>query len=105
MGIEVKNNRVIQTHGGGSLGFIHLAHLGFNGVADKAVQAFALTGGEILDNLPLALFDDDIDTVIGFLVVSGGGFLLRIVLFRMFDLITPYFYTYVSICKIEYYVM
>ena len=51
-------------------------HLFLNGVADKAVQTLALGGGEILDDLALALFHDHIDAVVGFLVVSGSSFLL-----------------------------
>ena len=87
---------MIQTLRGGSLGFFVFVHLVFDGVADKAVQALSLTGGKILDDLALALLDDDIDAVIGFLVISGGCFFLCVGIFQS---ITPWAYTNVSICK------
>ena len=64
----------------------------FDGIADEAVQALALTGGEILDDLPLALFDDDIDTVICLFVISGSSFFLRIIILWMLHKITSYLY-------------
>ena len=61
-----------------SLGFFLFIHFCFNGIADKTVQAFTLTGGEVLDDLPLSFVDDNIDSVIRFFVVTRSGFLLGV---------------------------
>lgn len=76
--------------GEGSLVFI--LHLRFDGITDKTVQTLALAGGEIFDDLPLAFFDDHIDAIVGFFVISGSGFLLRVVILRMFQKITSNIY-------------
>lgn len=74
-----------------SLGFA-LIHFCLNGIQNEAVQAFALIGGKIFDDLTLALFDDDIDAVVGLFVISGGGFLLGVIIFWMFQKITSDIY-------------
>ena len=43
---------------------------------DEAVQAFPLTCCEILNYLTLTFFDNNVDPVVGFFVVTGRGFLL-----------------------------
>ena len=74
------------------LGFFFFIHLVFDGVADKTVQTFALAGGKVLDDLPLAFLDDNIDTVIGLFVVSCGRFLLGVIILRMVHKITSKLY-------------
>ena len=74
-----------------SLGFFFV-YLRVNGIVDKAVQTFALTGGKILDHLALALFNDHIDAVIGLFVIPCGGFLLRVIIFGVFQKITSKIY-------------
>ena len=78
-------------HGGSLFFFIHI-HLILDGIADKAVQALSLAGGEVLDDLALAFFDDHVDTVVSFFVVSGGRFFLRVVILWMFQEITSNLY-------------
>ena len=74
-----------------SLGFFLLVHFRFDQVADKAVQAFALTGGKVFDDLPLALLDDDVDAVIGLFVISGSCFSLGIVILLALRALTSAF--------------
>ena len=76
-------------------------HLFLDGIADEAVQAFTLTGGEVLDDLPLSLLDDQIDSVVGFLIVSGGCFLLRVGIFSHFPTPLCKIYTSVIICNVQ----
>ena len=63
-----------------------------DGFANEFIQTLSLGGGEILDDLPLAFFDDDIDAVVGLFIISGGGFLLRVVILWMFHKITSNLY-------------
>lgn len=55
-----------------------LIHLTVDGFADEAVQAFALTGGKVFNDLPFSFGDDHVDPVVGFFVVAGGSFFLGI---------------------------
>lgn len=95
-----KKRRTFHRAGGGSFVFFVQLHLVGDGITYESVQAFSLTGGEILDDLALTFFDDHIDPVVRFFVISGRGFLLRVIILRMFHKITL-IYTNAIICKIE----
>lgn len=69
MTYRVNKKRAIFQHPGVSLVFF--SHLIFDGIADKTVQTFPLTGSKVLDNLPLPFFDDDINSIVCLLVVVG----------------------------------
>ena len=53
-------------------------HFSINQIANKAIQTFALLCSKIFDDLPLAFPDNDIDAVVGLLIISCSCFFLRI---------------------------
>ena len=92
-GRSLHNNktRAIYNVSVGSLGFC-VIHFLFYRIQYKAVQAFALTGGKLLNDLALPLLDDYIDSVICLLVIPGSSFFLGIVIFGMLHGITSNIY-------------
>ena len=57
--------------GGGAVSFLGEVYLVWDRVADEAVQALALAGGEVLDDLTLVLFDDHVDAVVALFVIPA----------------------------------
>ena len=53
-----------------------IIHLIVNQITNKAIQAFALRCGVILNELPFSFWYKKVDSIICLFVVSGGSFLL-----------------------------
>lgn len=58
--------------------FADFEDFGIYSIQYKAVETFALASRKFFNDLTLTLFDDDIDSIIGFLVITCSSFLLRI---------------------------
>ena len=56
----------------------NFVHLAFYCIQNKAIETFTLACCKVFDDLTLALFDDKIYSVVGFLIISGSCFFLRI---------------------------
>ena len=85
-----KINRVIDNlfERCSSLGFAIQIHFLFHRVQNEAVQAFALAGGVVFDDFPLAFLDNNIDSVVSLFIVPCGRFFLGVVVFLILHIIT-----------------